>query len=377
MARRPLFHRIADQQKPKSALESLAQGLAAAAAPVYGVAAFGHRLLHDLGVRDRQELASIVLSVGNITMGGSGKTPFTKWLARWLKSDGRAVAVLSRGYGREDEDRLVIVHDGRKLRATTREGGDEPVQIARALGNVPVIACSDRHRAGKMAERRFSVDTLVLDDGFQHHALARQGDIVLVDSTQPLEGLRLFPRGTLREPLAALGRAHLIVLTRCKDEKAVAGQWRALRARFPHVPVVRSRFAPASYLELHTGRRRVLQRHEGQKALLVCGVANPAAVRATAKEAGLKVVRMIALPDHAHPTKADLLKWDALRRRLKADVVVVTDKDAVKLREMGAMPEGFLVLRIKLDWLTEADEKLAKKAIRSRLRKGHVRGLLR
>lgn len=372
-----LFDRIADATTPESLADRLAQGIAGAASPLYGAGAWVQRALFEVGAAERKRLSTVVLSVGNITLGGSGKSPFVEWLARWLAAEGRKPAILARGYGREDEEKLVLVHDGRRLRADARTGGDEPVMLGLALGDVPIAASADRWRAGKAVEKRFEVDTMVLDDGFQHHRLSREGDIVLLDASKPLEDLRVFPRGTLREPLLALRRAHLIVLTRC-DQKAPTDRARkALRRIAPHVPTVCTRFAPAGYRFLASGREAPLEELRGKVAVLACGIAAPNAFRRTAKDAGLKVRRLVAMGDHAVPTERDLKRWDASRQRLKADLVVVTDKDAAKLRDLPALPEELAALRIKLEFLTEKDQKLAERAIRARLKHGRLRGLLR
>src|SRR5690606_16961013 len=194
--------------------------------------------------------------------------------------------------GRADEESLVLVHGGKRLRAPTEQAGDEPVLIADALGNVPVIACSDRYRAGQLASRRFTVDSFVLDDGFQHVALERQAEVVLLDATRPLSGLRLFPRGTLREPLGALDRAHLIVLTRCDQHKRAAKMQKALRARLPRATVVRTQLKVASLVQISSAGELPDNWLDGKRVVLACGVGNPSSVRHTVESAGATVIAM-------------------------------------------------------------------------------------
>lgn len=371
-----IFHRIADKATPSTGVERAVQRVLSLAAPVYGAGAWVNRILYDAGLRQRDRLPGTVFSVGNITLGGAGKTPFTMWLAKWMRAQGKRPVILSRGYGRADEDALVVVHDGKRLRAKTREGGDEPVLVARALGEVPVVACADRYRAGKMALAKFKADAVILDDGFQHVSLERQGEIVLVDATKPLGGLRQFPRGSLREPVSALAQAHLIIVTRCDQDRRSARMAASLAKRFPHTTVVRSNFVPRDVLLLQSGKAVPLKTLRDARVVAASAVGNPKSFRRSLKSVGANVVRHIDMADHQRPTWKDLMAWDALRRRADADYVVVTEKDAVKLRELGKMPPEFLVLRIAFRFATDGDREAAERVLHARLRMGRVRGYL-
>ncbi|MDK2970750.1 MAG: tetraacyldisaccharide 4-kinase [Candidatus Sumerlaeota bacterium] len=372
-----LHRRIADDEIPESPLERLLQNGLAAVAPFYGAGAWTHRVLHDLGLRQRRMLPVPVFSVGNVTVGGTGKTPFTIWLTEWLREEGRRPAVLSRGYGRADEDALTIVHDGRRPRTTADEAGDEPLLIAESLGDVPVLACSDRYKAGRHALKRFAVDTLVLDDGLQHVMLGRQAEIILIDATRPPSRLRLFPRGTLREPLTVLGRAHLIVLTRCDQARGAKKLARKLAARHRSATVVSTRLVPRSLRNVRTGEKHTLEKIKGARVLVACGVANPDSVRKTVEKLGARVVRLRALPDHAEPSRREVERWETQRRKARADYIVVTEKDAVKLREHSNLPARILSLEVGMAFATPRDGAAAKKVLRARLHSRPVRGLLR
>ncbi len=371
------FSGIADGRESTGPLGRALQTTLGAVAPVYGAAAWTNRLLHEAGVMKRRRLPAVVLSVGNITMGGTGKTPFCIWLTRFLSESGRVPALLTRGYGRDDEERLVLVHDGKRLRATVAQAGDEPVLLARRLETVPVAACSDRYRAGQAMLKRFGIDTFVLDDGFQHVALDRQGDFVLLDATKPLDSLRLFPRGTLREPSGALERAHLLVLTRCDDRAETARAVRFLKSRCPGVPVVRTRMETTAMVRLRDGAAMDAGSLEGGDVFVASGVGNPDSVRRAVERAGGRVVREIRLPDHALPTKKEIAGWERARRKTGAGHILVTDKDAVKLREMGGLPNSFVSMRISLRFTSPRDEAVAKKVVMSRVRAGALRGYLK
>jgi tetraacyldisaccharide 4'-kinase len=155
-----------------------------------------------------------VVSIGNLTLGGTGKTPLTMWVARWYQQQGVRVAVLSRGYGARPAARCRVVSSGHGPLLAWQEAGDEPYLLACALPGVPVLIGKDRYGTGRYACEQFGAQVVILDDGFQHHALQRDLDIVLIDASNPFGSGTLFPRGILREPLRALRRAHAIVLTR-------------------------------------------------------------------------------------------------------------------------------------------------------------------
>lgn len=371
-----LFSRIADDRAASGAIEAAAQGAAALASPVYTAGAYLNRLLHDVGALGREKLPAPVASIGNLTLGGTGKTPFCLWLADFLRREGFRPAVLTRGYGRADENQLTVVHDGRRLRSSTKVAGDEPVLLARSLGDVPVVACASRARAGRHALQRLGVDSLVLDDGFQHHRLHRNLDIVLVDATRPLSRLRLFPRGTLREPVSTLQRAHLIVITRWHQATNRKRFLREVQQAAPGVPMVRSHLKVAGAIRLATRESLPSEALTGRSAVLLCAVGNPASVRRSVEEAGIRVVAMKALKDHARITKATLLRYDSMRLQKGADYLVVTEKDAVKLVELGSLPPETIALKVRLEMLTEAETETAERIIRGRMKSGPTKGLL-
>ncbi len=373
-----MFTRLADRQRADGMLDSALQASLAAVAPVYATGAYLNRMAHDLGLVRREVLPATVFSVGNLTLGGTGKTPFCLWLIEWMREQGRQPGILTRGYGREDERRLMIVHDGRRLRATTRQAGDEPVLLAKTLGNVPVVACADRIRGGRYALRKFKkLDTLVLDDGFQHHALARQADIVLVDSTVSLRSLRLFPRGSLREAPPTLARAHLVVLTRWSQADQPRSILREVRRFAPGVPVARTNIEITGARRLSDGAEIPLEELQGRSAYLAAGVANPRSVRQSVLDLGMKLTGARRLPDHATFTRRSVVRLENTRRKRKADYLVVTEKDAVKLEELGNLPDSLVALRARVVPVEEKDARIMNRVLKARLEAGVVRGYLR
>lgn len=380
MGLREFFQRIADNREPDSALGSLVQSVLSPAGAAYGVGARAKRIMARNGLGGSTRLAAPVLSVGNLTLGGTGKTPFTLWLAEWMKAQGRRPVILSRGYGREDEDRLTVVHDGRKLRATPAQAGDEPVLLAQRLGDVPVVACAERARGGQFALRKLGVDSVILDDGFQHFKVERDVDIVLLDGTRDVFDLELFPRGTLREPVDALEDAHLAVITRWNQGGRTAAQLRKrLKAQFPTLPVVRMNVEPASLRRLSDGAESPVDSLRGKRVVLLCGVGNPESFRQTAKDAGVTVLKSVFLEDHAAISRKELVRQTVRARRAGADLLLVTEKDAVKLAASGGgdLPTDAAALCIRFAFATDRDRESAEQVLRARLATKRVKGYLR
>ncbi len=302
------------------------------------VASGGYRL--GLGVdqwlkrRKQRKLSVCVVSIGNLVVGGTGKTPFTLWLAETLATAGIGVAILSRGYGRRD-DRIV-----QAPRTTTAWEdaaslyGDEPLLLARRLPGIPVWVGQNRYAAGQMAlegDNRPSV--LILDDGFQHVSLHRDIDIVLLDAERPFGNGRLLPMGPLREPVRNLARAHALVLTRAGD-KTVSSEGRAtLMKSFPEKPVFACRhrmtgIAPSigeptiGSAELHN-----------KVCVAFAGIAMPQSFFESlrAVDPSLRVAETLSFPDHHAFTEADCAQLVERRRRCGADFLVTTEKDWVRL----------------------------------------------
>jgi tetraacyldisaccharide 4'-kinase len=328
------FRRLVDgtTQGPGATATRLA--LAAAALP-YGVVVTARNAAFDLGLLPQQTAGVPVLSVGNLTLGGTGKTPLVAWVARALATGGHRPAIVSRGYG-----------------AAAGSISDEALELSLVLSGVPHVADRDRV-AGARRAAAAGATAVVLDDGFQHRRLARDIDIMAVDATDPFGCGRLFPRGLLREPLAGSGRADAIVLTR--SDAVAAGRREEIRARMS--AACRGR-EPAVWAEaVHRpvglrawdGPRRPLDALHGPRVAAFAAIGNPAAFRRTLESLGAELVDFQALPDHHAYVPADL---EALGRRATdagADLVVTTLKDLVKIRrrELHGLP--LVALEIALD----------------------------
>ncbi|MBM3224440.1 MAG: tetraacyldisaccharide 4'-kinase [Candidatus Tectomicrobia bacterium] len=204
----------------------------------YGGLAWAHRTAYTWGIRQQRHLPCPVVSIGNLTLGGTGKTPLTMWIARWYQQQGRRVAVLSRGYGARPAAHVRVVSAGDGPVLNWQAAGDEPYLLACALPGVPILIGQDRYQTGQYACTHFGAEVLILDDGFQHHALHRDLDIVLIDASNPFGSGHLFPRGILREPLSALRRADALVLTRVEmAEETVPALCQRLQRWYGQTPI--------------------------------------------------------------------------------------------------------------------------------------------
>lgn len=276
-----------------------------------------------------------VISVGNITAGGTGKTPCIMTLAEMLQKMGRHPAVLTRGYKGGLEKTGGLVSDRERILVSPQKAGDEPYMLACKLPGVPVIAGRDRV-VSAAAAKALGADVLLLDDGFQYWRLARDLDLVLIDCTEPFGGQRVLPRGLLREPMTSLSRAGLFLLTKADQVPAERRQEirESLAAYAPGVPVAESAHVPQSFTPL--ARWPVLSRflpEQGTKAFLLSGIGNPEAFRKTAEAAGLAAAGSMQLPDHHRYTGKEIEQAVRQASQVCADCIVVTEKDAVKLKE--------------------------------------------
>ena len=288
--------------------------------------------------RDVHRAAVPVISIGNLTVGGTGKTPCVEYVARLLREHDVRVAILSRGYGAEA---------GRN---------DEAMVLEENLPDVPHLQDRDRVAIARTAVEELESEILVLDDGFQHRRLARDLDVVVVDVTDPWGGGYVLPRGGLREPVGSLRRANLIVLTRCDSvaPEIVEQTASAARGFAARVPIARTVHAP---LELTNGpERRSVNTLQGQTVGAFCGLGNPGAFRRTLDDLGANVIEFREYPDHHPYSRADV---DALQRwagELPTDAVVVTtQKDWVKLRTPSLGDRPLWALRIGLKFVEGQD----------------------
>lgn len=309
----------------------------------------GRRLSYTAGIWRQHRLPCRVLSVGNLTLGGTGKTPFTMWVAQWCQQQGWSVAVLSRGYGRRSAAACQVVSAGGGPHGDWRTVGDEPYLMAQALPGVPVLIGTNRYVTGRYACERFGAQVVILDDGFQHRALHRDLDVVLVDTSNPFGSGALFPRGILRESPCALRRADAVVLTRC-DRPTATASWlpQDIRRWYGAQPLYAVTTAPEA---LYLGGARVAAGPaclSQRRVVAFAGIGNPQAFAATLRRLGSHVEALLVFPDHHVYTAADWYAMINIARRRNAECLVTTEKDAVRVPPSWQAPLPVYTLRVGL-----------------------------
>jgi tetraacyldisaccharide 4'-kinase len=310
----------------------------------YGAVVRIRHLLYYLGLFHSKRLPCPVISVGNITVGGTGKTPLVITLAKGLMDRGIPTAILSRGYKGKGSPKP-CVSDGKTVLLSPEESGDEPFLMAKALKGVPVLIGKDRFATGQLALQRFEIRGVLLDDGYQHLQLHRDLNILLIDSEIGFGDHHVLPRGILREPLEQLHRAHLFLLTKVEHPENCRPLEKMLREIHPFSPVFHSHYEPQGLIS-SDGERIGFQALKGKKALALSGIANPAFFSFLLRKCGMEIVGEMIFPDHHRFTSKDLIAIE--KESKEADWIVTTEKDVVKLKEMKIVHRPLLALRIEM-----------------------------
>jgi tetraacyldisaccharide 4'-kinase len=311
---------------------------------IYGLGVLGRLGLYRSGLLSRTRLPVPIISVGNITVGGTGKTPFVILLGQELRDRGLRAAVVTRGYGGKGEGRPVVVSDGKTIRAGYPEVGDEAVLLARRLPGVPILTSADRVRGCRMAIGEFGAQAILLDDGFQHLRVERDLDVVLLDRENPFGNDYLLPRGVLREPVGALRRADLCVMT---GAGGPGGPWPISPGIIGHAPTLRAIYVPTILTDVRTGETIAEGDLRGRAVLAFSGIGNPAAFERTLHSLGIVPKHHLIYPDH-HPYHAsDLIGIARRMEEVGAMVTLTTEKDAVRL-ERFAIPFAIVAVGIRL-----------------------------
>lgn len=296
--------------------------------------------MYDLGFFKTEKLGCRVISVGNITVGGTGKTPMVIMLANLLKERGYRPTVLSRGYGGKNRNPVTVVSDGNNILVGHGEAGDEPVLIAKSAKGVPVITGPKRYLTGKYAIDHLGTDVLILDDTFQHRSLFRNIDVVLLDGKNPFGNGFLLPRGGLRESAKALKRADIIVLT---------GTDREEENKLPPVPIFRGYHKPKDLVKGDKDDIHPLEYLKGKKVCAFAGIAKPESFRKTLNSLGGEIVAFIPFSDHHRYTTGDLEEIKKISLNSSAEITITTEKDGIKLIDFPEFFRDIYLLRIEME----------------------------
>ena len=295
--------------------------------------------MYRWGWAKKERLDCYVISLGNVTVGGTGKTPTAQHLAREISDMGYRVAILNRGYRAKWRGEVGIVSDGRTLKMDAETAGDEAFMLAKHLPNVPVLIGAQRAVTGRYAIEHFGAEVAILDDGYQHWQLARDMDILLVDAVNVFGNGYLLPRGTLREPLSHIDRADVCLMTKVDQAApgAIAHIWETFRSYNQDGLILESIHQPRQFVRLSDWYEDIaaggvpVTEMEGKKVLAVSAIGNPASFEQTLADLGIEMVESMRYPDHHDYGERDMAEVLYRAETLGVEAIVITEKDAVKV----------------------------------------------
>jgi len=307
------------------------------------------------GIFKRQSLPGFVVSIGNLTVGGTGKTPAAIMLATWALKEGFRVALLSRGYGGRYRKKVLEVSDGNRIKADPRNAGDEPYLLAKKLAGIPVVISEKRYAAGIFAHEKFGCNFFILDDGFQHLELRRDLDLVLIDAERPFGNGHLLPRGPLREPVEQLARADACIITRCGVQSSGGNLPNFLGDESPAIP-----FFYADHLPKKVDFPFLDEIHgpgilDGKKVVAFAGIARPEVFKQTLVELGADTVYFRGFKDHYIFKQDEIQELIHIKEKLDARYLITTEKDWVRIASVAPAYHDMAYLCIEFELLSDRD----------------------
>jgi tetraacyldisaccharide 4'-kinase len=349
----------------------LSRGLLFFGSKLFQVAVKIRRWLYNFRILRDKTLGVQVIAIGNLTVGGTGKTPVVEKFARELRDAGRNVAILSRGYRskpapihqkilnkillREDQTPPRVVSDGKSLLLDSETAGDEPYMLASNLKDVVVLVDKDRVKSGRYAIEKFGCDTLLLDDGFQYwHLRGRRHDVVLIDRQQPFGNEHMLPRGTLREPPSHLARAHTIFITKSDGKTA------ELRERISKLnstaAIIECVHHPLYFEDVFSGERKGLEFLAGKKVASLSGIAQPESFEQSLVKLGGELVYAKRFADHHRFTQQEILNAINRGKKRQAEIILTTQKDAVRFPKIDRRDLPIFFMRVEIKIVSGAND---------------------
>ncbi len=308
--------------------------------------------LYEQGWLTRHRLPCPVISVGNLTVGGTGKTPIAMWVAEKLLEQGKKVGILSRGYRRKSRQKFLLVSDGRSILVGPHEAGDEPYLMARRCQGVVVAVGADRYQLGRWVLRQMPLDCFILDDGFQHVGLDRDVNLLLVDSSD-LNGIKgLLPIGKLRELLGEARRASDIILTRVEDESAISKIVEPLETAMGcMINPITTRFTVKKLVGASESMHQTLSDIRGKKSLIFSGVGNSNQFRRTVNALGVRVADELVFPDHEAYVPSKIKEIYRRIEQSQPALVLTTEKDLMKVQASWALSTPVFAVSLEVEFL--------------------------
>ena len=348
---------------------NVVKGILFLASRIYRRAVQTRIWMYDRRVIRNRAIGCLVVSIGNVTCGGTGKTPVVEVFARTLSRKGRKVAILSRGYRSKDRsfmDKIArkfssrknevpprVVSDGKNLLLNSVSAGDEPFMLASNLENVAVIVDKDRVKSGLYAIDEFGTDTLILDDGFQYLKLRPHINILLVDSTDPFSNHHVLPRGLLREPIKNIQRADYIFLTKSDGSPKLRHLKTFLQRQNHHAEIIECCHRPKYLEEVFDRKKRMeLTGLKGKKVASISAIANPASFNGFLSELGGEIVLERHFADHHRYHQQEMIDFVNDAKKAGAEMIVTTEKDAVRMPRLDRRDLPIVFLRVEIDILS-------------------------
>jgi len=312
----------------------------------YGVGVRFRLKAYEKGISRGKSLPGFVISVGNITAGGTGKTPAVAMLAKWALGEGHRVAILSKGYGGRYKEDVLEVSDGKHIYLDSQVAGDEPSLLARGVSGSPVVISKNRYLAGMYAHKKFGSDFFILDDGFQHLGLERNLNLALIDASKPFGNARLLPWGPLREPIGQLGRADALIVTRFSRVRSAEGRGPGvesnamrspqetlafLKGRFPSTPVFCADHIPDKLVFPLSGEAHTPGFLRGKRVLAFAGIAYPERFQESLIELGADVVQFKGFRDHYPFDGDEIRELIQMKESIGARYLLTTEKDWMRI----------------------------------------------
>ncbi|MGB5159169.1 tetraacyldisaccharide 4'-kinase [Desulfobacterium sp. N47] len=329
---------------------------------IYGILIKIRCALYSKGIFKQKKLSCKVISVGNVTVGGTGKTPMTIYLAKMFAGHGYKVAVVSRGYRGKCEKKGGVVSTGKEILMGPELSGDEPFMMAARLENVPVVVGQNRFKSGRMAIKNFDIDIILLDDGFQHIKLFRDINILLLDHSHPFGNYHLIPRGILREPLVSVKRADAFILTGSSPDETKAENF------LDSISQSRAIFETySSYYYFNAGKEISIDwrssfkkdlskdyiRIAGKKVVAFSGIAINENFKKTIEEFKCELVDFYGFPDHYYYSADDIEKISQSAKKSGAQFVITTEKDFARMGGKFAFPVDLIVVGVSVNFKDE------------------------
>lgn len=358
-------------QERRGTRATLVRGLLYGCSQLFQAGIKLRRFLYNVRILRDSTLGVQVIAIGNLTVGGTGKTPVVEKFARELRDQGRNVAILSRGYRskppplhqwvlnkvllRDDTTPPRVVSDGKSLLLDSEMAGDEPYMLASNLKDVVVLVDKDRVKSGRYAIEKFACDTLLLDDGFQYWKLrGRRLDIVLVDRQQPFGNEQLLPRGTLREPPSHLARASTIFITKSDGNTAELRQ--RIAQLNPSAGIIECIHHPLYLEDVFTGQRLGLERLKGRKVASFSGIAQPESFEQSLVQLGAELVFARRFADHHRFTQQEVINAINRSKKRQAETIITTQKDAVRFPKIDRRDLPIYFMRVEIKILSGAND---------------------